>query len=94
MKKSEKIKRKINDYLFDHRILRASLEHLNALFHSVAAALIFAFGFASFITPAIVEVSEGVMKEGLHIATGGVSGVSQTIALALKMAGALEGSDM
>ena len=88
MKKSEKIKRKINDYLFDHRILRASLEHLNALFHAVAAALIFAFGFASFITPAIVE---GV--EGLHIATGGVSGVSQTIALALKMAGALEGID-
>ena len=44
MKKTERIKRKINDYLFDHRILRASLEHLNALFHSVAAALIFAFG--------------------------------------------------
>ena len=88
MKKSEKIKRKINDYLFDHRILRASLEHLNALFHAVAAALIFAFGFASFITPAIVD---GV--EGLHIATGGVSGVSQTIALALKMGGALEGID-
>lgn len=91
MKKSEKIKRKINDYLFDHRILRASLEHLNALFHSVVAALIFAFGFASFITPSIVEVSEGVMQEGLHIATGGVSGVSQTIALALKMGGALDG---
>ena len=87
MKKSEKIKRKINDYLFDHRILRASLEHLNALFHAVVAALIFAFGFASFITPGIVE---GV-GEGLHIATGGVSGVSQTIALALKMGGALEG---
>ena len=86
MKKSEKIKRKINDYLFDHRILRASLEHLNALFHAALAALIFAFGFASFITPAIVD---GV--EGLHIATGGVSGVSQTIALALKMGGALEG---
>ena len=84
MKKSEKIKRKINDYLFDHRILRASLEHLNALFHSAVAALIFAFGFASFITPGIVE---GV--EGLHIATGGVSGVSQTIALALKMGGVI-----
>ena len=91
MKKSEKIKRKINDYLFDHRVLRATLEHLNALFHSVVAALIFAFGFASFITPTIIEVAEGVYEEGLHIATGGVSGVSQTIALALKMAGALDG---
>ena len=91
MKKSEKIKRKINDYLFDHRVLRATLDHLNALFHSVVAALIFAFGFASFITPTIIEVAEGVYEEGLHIATGGVSGVSQTIALALKMAGSLDG---
>ncbi len=84
MKKSEKIKRKINDYLFDHRFLRGSLEHLNAFIHALIAALIFAFGFASFITPAVVE---GV--EGLHIATGGVSGVSQTIALALKMGGVI-----
>lgn len=82
MKKSERIKRKINDYLFDHRILRGSIDHLNVLFHSVVAALIFAFGFASFITPS---------GEGLHIATGGVSGVSQTITLALNMAGALNG---
>ena len=86
MKKSEKIKRKINDYLFDHRILRGSLEHLNAFGHALIAALIFAFGFACFITPGIVGG-----KEGLHIATGGVSGVSQTIALALKMGGLLEG---
>lgn len=84
MKKSEKIKRKINDYLFDHRFLRGSLEHLNAFIHALIAALIFAFGFASFITPAVVE---GI--EGLHIATGGVSGVSQTIALALKMGGVI-----
>ena len=84
MKKSEKIKRKINDYLFDHRLLRGSLSHLNAFMHAFIAALIFAFGFASFITPAIVEGTEG-----LHIATGGVSGVSQTIALALKMGGVI-----
>ena len=88
MKKSEKIKRKINDYLFDHRFLRGSLEHLNAFAHALIAALIFAFGFASFITPAIVQVGEQ-MKEGLHIATGGVSGISQTIALALKMCGVI-----
>ena len=86
MKKTERIKRKINDYLFDHRVLRGSLSHLNAFMHAFIAALIFAFGFASFITPAIVEGAEG-----LHIATGGVSGVSQTIALALNMGGALNG---
>lgn len=86
MKKSEKIRRKINDYLFDHRALKITLDHARTLIFCVAAAFIFAFGFTSFITPAIVD---GV--EGLHIATGGVSGISQTIALILKTAGVLEG---
>jgi len=80
MKKSEKIKKKINDYLFDHRALRLTLDHANALFHAALAALIFAFGFDTFISPAT--------EEGLHIATGGVSGVSQTVALILNACGA------
>ena len=82
MKKSEKIKKKINNYLFDHYVIGQLLEHGNALFHSVVAALIFAFGFCSFISPA----TDGAM----NIATGGVSGVSQTIALILRLAGAPE----
>ena len=86
MKKSEKIKRKINDYLFDHRVLRATLYNAQSLFFSIVAAFTFAFGFVAFITPTIVD---GV--EGLHIATGGVSGVSQTLALILKMCGVLDG---
>ena len=80
MKKSERIRKKINDYLFDHQGLRLFLEHSNALFHAVVAALVFAFGFSSFITPA--------SEEHLHIATGGVSGVSQTVALILRTVGA------
>ena len=84
MKKSEKIKRKINDYLFDHRFLRGFLDHTNAFLHALVAAVIFAFGFSSFITPGITSTGE----EGLHIATGGVSGISQTIALILSNAGA------
>lgn len=83
MKKSEKIRKKINNYLFDHQILRALLSHAQGLIIAAVAALIFAFGFSVFITPAIVD---GV--EGLRIATGGVSGVSQTIALVLKVCGA------
>ena len=83
MKKSEKIRKKINNYLFDHQILRALLSHTQGLIIAAVAALIFAFGFSVFITPAIVD---GV--EGLRIATGGVSGVSQTIALVLKVCGA------
>lgn len=77
MKKTSKIKRKINDYLFDHRILRGFVENGNAFFHAAVAALIFAFGFCTFITPAT--------DDALHIATGGVSGVSQTIALILNL---------
>lgn len=82
MKKSERIKKKINDYLFDHRALRIILDYGNALFHAAVAALIFAFGFSTFITPA--------SEEHLHIATGGVSGVSQTVALILRTVGAPE----
>lgn len=82
MKKSERIKKKINDYLFDHRGLRLFLDHTNAFFHAALAALIFAFGFSTFITPASEDL--------LHIPTGGVSGVSQTVALILRTVGAPE----
>lgn len=82
MKKSERIRRKINNYLFDHRGIRFVIDNGNALIHSVLAALIFAFGFCAFISPA--------SEEYLHIATGGVSGVSQTIALILRVCHAPE----
>lgn len=84
MKKSERIKRKINDYLFDHRFLRGLIDHSNAFIHAALAALVFAFGFTAFISPGITSAG----TEGLHIATGGVSGVSQTVALILSNAGA------
>lgn len=86
MKKSERLKKKINNYLFDHYVLRVILSHASSFFFAAIASFIFAFGFVAFISPAIVE---GV--EGLHIATGGVSGVSQTIALVLSAVGALDG---
>ena len=85
MKKSERIKKKINDYLFDHQGLRFFLDQSNAFIHSLIAAAIFAFGFCAFISPATVND-----VEGLHIATGGVSGVSQTIALILTLCHAPE----
>ena len=86
MKKSERIKKKINNYLFDHYKLRVALSHGVSLLYAIVASFIFAFGFTAFISPAIVD---GV--EGLHIATGGVSGVSQTIALILSASHALDG---
>ena len=82
MKKQEKIKKKINDYLFDHQALRYILDYGLGLLYAAVAALIFAFGFSAFITPA--------SEEYLHIATGGVSGVSQTVALIMRLCGAPE----
>ncbi len=82
MKKSERLKRKINNYLFDHQFLRIFLSHASALIHASLAAAIFAFGFCAFISPAD--------DSALHIATGGVSGVSQTIAVILKLVHAPE----
>ena len=82
MKKSERIRRKINNYLFDHRGIRFVIDNGSAFIHSLSAAAIFAFGFCAFISPA--------SEEYLHIATGGVSGVSQTIALILRICKAPE----
>ncbi len=79
MKKVEKFRRKINDYLYDHIRLKGVLHETYGLFIAVLAAFIFAFGFLCFSTPGV----EGGMK----IVTGGVSGLSQTLAKILSMFG-------
>ncbi len=81
MKKSEKIKKKINNYLFDHLYVRRILSHSWCFILSLVAAFIFAFGFTSFITP-----MEG--SGDLTIVTGGVSGLSQNIVLIIELCGA------
>ncbi|MCD8195239.1 MAG: YitT family protein [Coprobacillus sp.] len=81
MKKSEKIKRKINNYLFDHLYLRRTLSHSWCLLLSLVAAFIFAFGFICFATPYDTETS-------ITIVTGGVSGFSQVICLIIELCGA------
>ena len=82
MKKIDKIKRKINNYLFDHYVLNSFLKTLKQLFFCLASSFVFAFGFCSFVTPADVG--------GFTIVTGGVSGVSQNIALIIKIATGLD----
>lgn len=79
MKKSEKIKKRINNYLFDHYRLRIVLEHLKSLVFALFSAIFFAFGFSCFVAPG--------SNESLTIVTGGVSGVSQNIVLLLKTIG-------
>ena len=74
--KTTRIKKQIENFLFDHYIFKTVLEYLAGFFIAALAALIFAFGFSCFTSPSI----EG----GFILATGGVSGVSQVIALCIE----------
>lgn len=71
MKKVEKLKRNVNNFLFDHYVLKTILEYIASFLFSIFAAMIFAFGFCCFITPSEVNP--------LTLATGGASGVSQIL---------------
>ena len=63
--------------MFDHYIFKTSIEYLISFLYAAVAALIFSFGFACFTTPAD--------SNGFVLATGGVSGVSQVIALIVEL---------
>ena len=67
----------IDNFMFDHYIFKTALEYIASFFISALAALIFAFGFACFTTPAD--------SNDFVLATGGVSGVSQIIALVVEL---------
>ena len=77
MRKTDKIKKKINNYLFDHLILREVLYSIRTLFFCTFAAVLFAFGFTSFVTPYNAAGGD------IPIITGGVSGISQNIYLVI-----------
>ena len=74
--KRARIKKQIDNFLFDHYIFKTVLEYLAGLFIAAIAAVIFAFGFSCFTSPST--------DNGFILATGGVSGVSQVIALLIE----------
>ena len=76
-KKAQRIRKQIDNFMFDHYIFKTILEYLISFLYAAIAALIFAFGFACFTTPAD--------SNGFVLATGGVSGVSQIIALVVEL---------
>ena len=76
-KKSQRIKKQIGNFMFDHYIFKGVLDNAVSFFYAALAAVIFAFGFACFITPA--------NSNGYVLATGGVSGISQIIALIVEL---------
>lgn len=74
--KPARIKKQIDNFLFDHYIIKTVLDYLGGFFISAVAAVIFAFGFSCFTSPST--------ENGFILATGGVSGVSQVIALTIE----------
>lgn len=85
MKKNERFAKKINDYLFDHRVLRFIIDNGKGLLFATLGAAIFAFGFSAFITPGHING-----QTSLTIVTGGVSGLSQNLNLIFKLFNAPE----
>ena len=76
-KKTLRIKKQIDNFLFDHYIIKSILHYVGGFMVAAIAAAVFAFGFACFTTPA--DPNDFVL------ATGGVSGVSQIIALVVEL---------
>jgi len=76
-KKSQRLRKQIDNFMFDHYIFKGALDYLVGFFYAAVAALIFAFGFSCFTTP---QASDGFV-----LATGGVSGLSQMIALIVEL---------
>ena len=70
--KTARIKKQIENFLFDHYIIKTVFEYIRGFFIAAIAAIVFAFGFSCFISPST--------QGGFILATGGVSGVSQIIA--------------
>lgn len=94
MKKIENVKKKVNNYLFDHYLLKQFLHEGKGAFFAILAAFIFSFGYSCFIAPYGEGPASGIGSSGqgytfpfFHIITGGVSGLSQTLNLILNMFG-------
>lgn len=83
MKKLEKFKERINNFFYDHYLLKKCLYQTNGLFIALLSAFIFAFGFCCFITPS-PEAADGF---NFKIITGGVGGLSQNLAKIIEICG-------
>ena len=84
MKKIDRIKKKWNNYKYDHVKLLHGLDIGKSTFLSIVAAALYAFSFYCFITPAFVDHAT---TKGSSIITGGVGGISQVITLIVDLCG-------
>lgn len=81
MNSYKKISKKVNNFFYDHIILRNVLHGFVGVIFAVVSAFIFAFGFTCFTTPANAVAESGGTP--FTLVTGGVSGLTQNIALFL-----------
>ena len=75
--KKKSLKSKISDVLYDHPLMKSSLNNGFALLVVILSAFLFAFGFKCFISPANLATAQ----DGHRLISGGVSGISQTLIL-------------
>ncbi|MCB9498209.1 MAG: YitT family protein [Erysipelotrichaceae bacterium] len=84
MKRIDRVKKKVNNFMYDHYHLKRALHETNGFLCGAAAAFLYAFSFVCFVTP---STSSFFANEDFNIVTGGVSGLSQNIALIVSMFG-------
>ena len=68
----KRIYKNVNDFLYEHRILRTIVEYIISLFASVLSAFFYAYGFRTFLDPMFVESASPIIA-------GGASGLSQVL---------------
>ena len=79
----KKISKRINNFFYDHIVLKAVVHNIVGVIFALVAAFVFAFGFTCFTTPASAGALEKVDMVSFTLVTGGVSGLTQNIALIL-----------
>lgn len=77
MKKHPTLKEKARNYIINHLWLKYVLDYGLALIMTLLSACIFSFGIKTFLAPSVSGMT--------NIVSGGVSGISQTINLIVKM---------
>ena len=87
MKKFAKIKRKFNNYLYDHIYVKEGLNITKGIFIAAFTALLYAVGFYCFVAPSIYVTETGTLASSA-ITTGGVGGISQVIWMISQLCGA------
>ena len=87
MKKTDKLRRKWNNYMYDHIYVKEGLNITKCIFIAAFTALLYAVGFYCFVAP-YVGASDQHTLSGSAITTGGVGGISQVIWMITNLCGA------